>query len=152
MTYCVSRRATSLAWSDTCCDVIMTLMVRDGNGRQQLTSFIPLYIVVGVLLCLARGKAASTYSPHLLCGAYMWNKTEIKWNKTSASFHRNCFIFRGAYTWNKTLKQSRRGLSVVAITARDHALRRLNVIGWKNYVSWMFFNMRINMLISLKQL
>jgi len=41
---------------------------------------------------------------------------------------------------------------VIAVTARDHVPRRRNVIGWNKFVLWIFFNMRINMIISLKQL
>jgi len=42
--------------------------------------------------------------------------------------------------------------AVVTVTAGDHVPRRRNVIGWKKFTSWIFFNMRINMLINLKQL
>jgi len=42
--------------------------------------------------------------------------------------------------------------AVVAVTARDHAPRRRNVIGWNKFASWIFFNTKINTIISLKQL
>jgi len=42
--------------------------------------------------------------------------------------------------------------AVVAVTARDHAPSRRNVIGWNKFASWIFLNMRINMPISQKQL
>ena len=41
---------------------------------------------------------------------------------------------------------------VIAVTARDHATRRRSVIGWNKFASWIFFNIRINAIISLKQL
>jgi len=40
--------------------------------------------------------------------------------------------------------------AVVTVTAKDHAPRRHNLIGWNKFALGIFFNITINMIISLK--
>jgi len=42
--------------------------------------------------------------------------------------------------------------AVAAVTVRDHVPRWHNAIGWNKFASWIFFSMKINIIISLKQL
>ena len=89
------------------------------------------------------------------------NKTEAKLTRCFVEIISFQFHFSGSFIHlkqNAKIK-SRRGLSsnqsiaaaVVAVTARDHARRGRNVVGWNKFASWIFFNMRINIVISLKQ-
>jgi len=98
----------------------------------------------------------TSLAPYTMCRRAS-NKTETK---RACFFRRNWFISVLFQCFVHVKQKRRRGFSanqsiataVIAVTARDHVLRRHNVIGWNRFASWIFFHMRIDMVIGLKQL